>query len=549
MTKILPSDERKIAAPSAAVLGAPPWPHDQLRADVRRSPLHAALPIAALVVLAFAIRIWLFGDPVIHVDEEFYFLTGGRLLHGALPFVDIWDRKPLGLFLIYAAAHAIGGGSVIAYQILATLSAAATAILIRRLALYVAGGAEAWIIAAAYLLYLMIFSGAGGQSPVFYNLPMAAAVLVLMKDVEGKHVQRTGILAMLLVGIALEIKYSVVFEGIFFGCWLLWLDTRKGTGLPVRFVNALLWIASALLPTLLALGFYALIGHAHEFIQANFLSVFGRREPIISSLGALANTILPLIPLIACVWLAVARLKPSPTGRLLIGWVVAATFGYLIFGNYYDHYALALLPPFCAAGAAGLSGPRAKKYLAPILLIAAAGIGAYRTVIHVRHLGNAAQVAHVTSIIRAHLNGCMFVFEGHSMLYETTNACFVTRYIFPYHLSELKEANALGVNVMDEMRRIDRAAPSVVVMDVNESKGDTNEETRVYLLAMVRSKYRLVGVAPIGSQEYAIFARRPVVNTGPMGAKTPAHAYAGQLAQRGDKEPLDISRQHPSLAA
>ena len=549
MTKIIPSDERKIVAPSAAGLAGPPSPGGQLQSDVRCSALRTTLPVAGLVVLAFAIRIWLFGDPVIHVDEEFYFLTGGRMLNGALPFVDIWDRKPLGLFLIYAAAHAIGGGSVIAYQILATLSAASTAILIRRLALYVAGGREAGVAAAAYLLYLMIFSGAGGQSPVFYNLPMVAAVLLMMRDVEGKRVRVTGIWAMLLVGIALEIKYSVVFEGIFFGCWLLLLDTRKGTSLPARLANAVLWIGSALLPTLVAFAFYAWIGHAQEFIQANFLSVFGRREPIISSLGALANTIIPLLPLIFCVWLGVARLKPSPVGRLLVGWVAAATFGYLIFGNYYDHYALALLPPFCAAGASGLTGGWARKYLAPILLVSAAGIGAYRTVIHVRHIGNAAQVALVTNIIRSHLNGCMFVFEGHAMLYETTNACFATRYIFPYHLSELKEASALGVNVLDEMRRIDRAAPSVVVMDVNESKGDTNEETRGYLLAMVRSKYQLVGVAPIGSQEYAIFARRPAVRTGSTGAQTPAHPYAGHVVQRGAAVALDISRQQPSLAA
>lgn len=549
MTKIRPSGACNIVAPGDARLDNPPRLGNRLQTDKRRSYLRAGLPIAGLVVLAFAIRIWLFGDPVIHVDEEFYFVTGGRLLHGALPFVDIWDRKPLGLFLIYAAAHAIGGGSVIAYQVLATLSAAATAILVRQLALYVAGATEAWLAAAAYLLYLMIYSGAGGQSPVFYNLPMAAAVLLLMRDIEGKHVRSTGNWAMLLVGIALEIKYSVVFEGIFFGCWLLWVDSCKRTTLPGRLANALLWIGAALLPTLVALGFYASIGHAQQFIQANFLSVFGRREPIISSLGALANTILPIVPLIACVWIGVARLKSSAVGRLLVGWVAAATFGYLIFGNYYDHYALALLPPFCAAGASGLTGVRARKYLAPILLGTAAAIGAYRTVIHVRHIGNEAQLELVTRIIRTHLNGCLFVFEGHAMLYETTNACLVTRYIFPYHLSELKEASALGVNVIDEMRRIDRAAPSVVVMDVKESKGDTNEETRGYLLAMVRSKYRLVGVAPIGSREYAIFARRPAVKTGSTGAQTQALSNSRNLAQKGVAVPLGISLQHPSLPA
>ena len=515
----------------------------------RGTPMVPALPILGLVVLAFAIRVWLYGDPVVHVDEEFYFLAGGRLLHGALPFVDVWDRKPIGLFLIYAGAYAIGGGSVIAYQILATISAAATALLIRSLALHVADRRTAWIVAAAYLLYLMIFSGAGGQSPVFYNLPMTCAVLLLANDIEGHERRRTGMLAMLLVGMALQIKYSVVFEGIFFGCWLLWLDHRKGSSLAVSFANALLWCGSALLPTLLALGYYAWIGHGQEFIQANFLSVFGRREPIISSLGALANTILPLLPLIASVWISVARLRISNEGRLLLGWVAAATFGYLIFGNYYDHYALALLPPFCAAGAAGLTGPFGKRYLAPALLLTGAIVGAYRTVVHVRHLGNSAQVEHVTNLIRSNLSGCLFVFEGHAMLYETSHACFVSRYVFPYHLSQLKEGDALGVNVMAEMRRIDEASPSVVVMAVNASPGDTNPATRGYLLAMVRSRYRLVGVAPIGSQEYAIFARRPSAG---IALKPPANTSArnaGQLATNRGDTVLAISSRHPSLEA
>lgn len=545
MTKI-PQDLNTAVPASPPLTGGSARPRLPGEGD-RGAPMASALPILGLVALAFAIRIWLFGDPVVHVDEEFYFLAGGRLLHGALPFVDVWDRKPIGLFLIYAGAYAIGGGSVIAYQILATISAAATALLIRRLALHVADARAAWIMAAAYLLYLMIFSGAGGQSPVFYNLPMVGAVLLLVNDVEGLKSRRSGMLAMLLVGVALQIKYSAVFEGIFLGCWLLWLDHRKRRSFPVSFANALLWAGSALLPTFLALGFYAWIGHGHEFIQANFLSVFGRREPIISSLGALANTILPLLPLITSVSIGVKRLRISSEGRLLLGWVAAATFGYLVFGNYYDHYALALLPPFCAAGAAGLIGPFGKRYLAPALLLTAGSVGAYRTVVHVRHLGNAAQVKHVTNLIQSNLNGCLFVFEGHAMLYETSHACFVSRYVFPFHLSQLKEGDALGVNVMAEMRRIDEASPSVIVMAVNASPGDTNPATRGYLLAMVRTKYRLVGVAPIGSQEYAIFARRPTSGKALKRPTGPTAKDAGQLATDGGGTALPISSRYPSL--
>ncbi|MBL7439409.1 hypothetical protein INQ32_27005, partial [Escherichia coli] len=56
-----------------------------------------ALLAALLLVVAVVARAAQFGNPVIQVDDEFYLLTGDRMLHGALPYVDIWDRKPIGL--------------------------------------------------------------------------------------------------------------------------------------------------------------------------------------------------------------------------------------------------------------------------------------------------------------------------------------------------------------------------------------------------------------------------------------------------------------------
>ena len=312
-----------------------------------------------MIVLAFLLRTWLFGDPIIHVDEEFYFFTGGRLLHGpAFPTSIFGIARPIGLFLIYAFAYAALGGSVLGYQLLATASAAATALVVCAIALRVASPGAAWIVAAAYLLYLLVFNGAGGQAPVFFNLPMAAAALLLVNFAEGsaERIRLRGAMAMLLVGLAIQIKYTAVFEGLFFGCWLLWADWKRGSRPNSLALNALIWAGMALLPTALALGSYAALGHADEFIQANFLSVLSRHEPVVPSLRRLFWAAAELSPLLLCVARARLPLKQSAEGRFLLGWSAAAAAAYLAFGNYYDHYALALLPPFCAAGAAGLSG-------------------------------------------------------------------------------------------------------------------------------------------------------------------------------------------------
>lgn len=461
------------------------------------------------MILAFLLRIWLFGDPIIHVDEEFYFLTGGRMLRGNLPYVDIWDRKPIGLFLIYALAYASAAGNVIGYQLLAAASAAATAIVIHRSALKVSATKPALIVAAAYLLYLPVFNGAGGQSPVFYNLPISLAALALMsistdreRSIEGR-----GALAMLLVGLAIQIKYTAVFEGVFFGIWLLLIGWRRGASFGRLGANGAVWAALALLPTVLAWATYADLGHSQEFLQANFLSVMSRHEPLGPSLQRLFWAIVDLSPLIACVVFGRPFLRQSPAGRFLLGWAATGAAAYLAFGNYYDHYALPLLPPFCVASAAGLERNKVRKYLGPALLFASFVIGSVTAYRHRLEIGSASDIDRFAKVIRPHLHGCMFVFEGHAILYEKTNACFVTRYIFPYHLSAQKESGALGVDVMAELARIRASGPSIVVI-ATKPRQQSNETSRRYVLAMLKEDYRFIAEVPTGREEWLVYERR-----------------------------------------
>lgn len=64
-----------------------------------------------LLIAAFVTRGALFGNPLVHSDEGFYPLVGDRMMHGAWPFVDIFDRKPVGLFLIFAAIRSVAAAA------------------------------------------------------------------------------------------------------------------------------------------------------------------------------------------------------------------------------------------------------------------------------------------------------------------------------------------------------------------------------------------------------------------------------------------------------
>ena len=132
-----------------------------------------------LLLLAVVVRAQTFGNPVLGYDEQFYLVVGDRMLNGALPFVDIFDRKPIGLFLIFAGVRLLGGEGTIQYQLIAALFAWSTAVLIWRFAKRAGNEFGAIAAAASYLIWLDFMEGEGGQAPVFFNLPMVAAAMVV----------------------------------------------------------------------------------------------------------------------------------------------------------------------------------------------------------------------------------------------------------------------------------------------------------------------------------------------------------------------------------
>lgn len=60
------------------------------------------IAVLAIIVAALALRFMAFGHPRPHEDEHFYLYVGHAMAGGAWPYADIWDRKPAGLFFIYA---------------------------------------------------------------------------------------------------------------------------------------------------------------------------------------------------------------------------------------------------------------------------------------------------------------------------------------------------------------------------------------------------------------------------------------------------------------
>ncbi len=509
--------------------------------------------IVLFLMAAFALRAALFGNPVIHVDEQFYLLVGDRLLHGAVPFVNIWDRKPIGLFLVFAAIRWLGGDGIVAYQVIATLFVAATALI----AAWIAdralgrGGTLAGLL---YMIWLMICDGAGGQAPIFYNLPMAGAaaiVVVTLVGMPGVRIGMLGALAMALVGLAIQLKYTAALEGALFGVALLVALRRSGASWMALVAHAGVWAAIAIAQTAVAYGYYAGIGQGDAFVFANFVSIFARGEDgsggsrVVQLLGG----VVAMLPLAVPAVIGLRGERPWSAGAwFMIAWLAVATVAILAVGTFRLQFFLPLLLPLSIAAGAGLTtrAGRLVGVAAAVVLAIGLAAGAFVAHDHVQRRGTAGQVAALVSQIGTRPPGCLFVFGSEPILYYLTRSCLPSRFLFRSHLAERREAGAIGVKQLGEMRRVLAGRPGVIV--VRTSKGNADPRVEALLRAVLEREYRLAAVVRVGALPHRVYRLRgtPQSRTGQPLASASRRSVLPGLTATGSSTQSSIAASETS---
>lgn len=493
-TAALPSRPAPLAALRTAIASLPHW--------------------AILLLVAAGVRALTFGNPVVDVDEQFYFATARAMLDGALPFVDVWDRKPIGLFLLYTPAAAFGvPAGIWVYQMMALASVVLTALAILRLARH-AGWERGGMVAALLYLFMLNFAdGQGGQAPVFYNLLTALAVCAIVPraqdagDATARF--RRGLIAMALIGMALQIKYSVVFEGAFLGLWLVWREYRLGATIAGTLARGALWALVAAAPTLAAWGAYAAMGHGDAWFYANLGSILDRRSDSAAVLlPAFLKIALILGPLLIVSGLSrrvpVHEASEAPVRALVFGWLIAAVFGLVAFGTWISHYALPVMLPACLCCAGYLGGTaRGRTIVAPALLAIALFGGTFTVWSAAWHRGNGRELQALAHAI-GRGPGCIFVYSGNSMLYPYTGRCTLTPWLFPSHLRRERENGALGVDQLAEINRIFDQRPAIVVMRPDQS-GERRDSRALTLRRLAQGGYALRGRYPMGRERVAVY--------------------------------------------
>ena len=316
-----------------------------------------------------------------------------------------------------------------------------------------------------------------------------------------------------------------MFEGVFAGLLLIGLSWRRGRALPALALDCTLWIALALLPTALAAGYYAAHGHLADWWFANATSILerGSESPrrIRLHLEVMAFLVVPLVLAVPLRrWIGATPGAEVVRGdlRILDAWAASALLGVVLFGTWYNHYALPLFAPLAVVAAPIAARPLGRAYF--LLLLCCIGAwGQHVLRHHADERGDATTMTEMTAAA-SNARGCIFVYDGTPALYRTTRSCLLTTHIFPTHLEALNERSSTGIDEVAEVSRIMALHPRRV-MTMEPSYGEENPRSRAALYRVLRTDYLPVyRSARHGPRDrvYAIYALKDTLAGEPIAA-------------------------------
>jgi hypothetical protein len=453
--------------------------------------------LALLLLTALITRCSVLGDWNYEIDVEFYLLAARRMLDGALLYVDLWDRKPPGLFLAYALAAALPC-SILVVQVAATVCTALAGYGVQRIARPWAGSQGSVLAGLAYCAVIPAFGGMSGQAAVLFNPLMIAcawSVSTSLPELARGLVPGRITLGMVCAGLAIAMKQSAVFEGAAFGLLTLALARRGGAPPPRLGGRALLLALAGALPMLAAGAWYWHIGHFADLWQALVLSNAGRLyDSPVGMLTRYATMLQLLAPILLFAALGAAAMGPVRNWpgiyAISVGWLGVAAVGMVAYPGLFLHYALPLIAPLCLVAAPFLArrdlGLRGLALLAGAMLVHA---GAFDFAARARSREASAQL--VTYLGKEAPQHRVMAWNLSPWLLELTGSHPPTSLLFAPHLFDGAEAASSGRDTAAEVRRVLAWRPEAVVVQEPLPARPLNMATVVLVDTYVRQCRKL----------------------------------------------------------
>jgi len=341
---------------------------------VRLSP-PAWLAAAALLVFTLSVRAIGWGPSVIDLDESIFSLAAREVVAGHLPYLTMFDIKPVGSTLILAGAFATFGQSILVARLVGAAFVWAAGMLVAALVRSDGFSRTEALVAGLVQIAFMSAVGIAGQATMIELMltpfTVLAALLVYRLIGSDRHRQvPLALAAGLSCGIAILLKITPVLPGVTIAATLLLLAVLRGRMTLVRAALLLvLFGAAAIVPMLAAAGVYAANGALDAFWWSNFgfAGAYSNINPSLATValrvGSAVDVLWPLflLALVAVLDAATTWRRGGQQGARIDGlaivalfWLAAEMVTVSATRHFYSQYFLTLVAPLVILTAFGL---------------------------------------------------------------------------------------------------------------------------------------------------------------------------------------------------
>ena len=302
-------------------------------------------PFFSFLLVSFLLRGLSFFYTVIDHDESTYLVIAQQLLNGKQLYVDVWDTKPVGIFVIVAGILKVFGEFIVSLRIIACIVVASTAYLLYKTSKQL--GAHRNVAFLAGLFYIILLSsyrfGMAVNTEVFFNFFVIAGTLTIVKYRTNKGY----FLAGLLWGAGFIIKYVVLFDVFAILVAFLLVDLLQGRQKDILKWIRMCFIAALgfVLPFLVCNLYFHSIGTYESFFYATFV-VPGNYKSAVSLADAVHFIVkfhIKFIPIMFFFYVAVFRKMdkndPAMIRKIVpLVWFLIAWVPLILPGKFFDHY-------------------------------------------------------------------------------------------------------------------------------------------------------------------------------------------------------------------
>ncbi|MCL2927815.1 MAG: glycosyltransferase family 39 protein [Trichodesmium sp. MAG_R01] len=303
-------------------------------------------------------------------DESIYILGADSLLNGNLPYTEIWDNKPPGIFILFSLAMLIFDRSIVSIRIISILATTFTSYFLYRIGATIdqKQGEKIGLLAGVlYAIFSLHNDGAAANAEIFFAPFVTVGFLLLFRNRQLSNIKV--FMIGLIFGIGMQIKYLVMMDTlalVLLGTWFRKerkIKEKEKEGL-IKILNStlkfyIIFGIGLILPAIFIAFIYQFYGYFDEYIYAT-LSANSKYVAMLDFswsdlVSRLRKQVLGNILLWLCLFwspiyfvvFARGKFKQERNLIYLFLWFSCAFLAVLLSKRFYNHYFLQLLPPLC----------------------------------------------------------------------------------------------------------------------------------------------------------------------------------------------------------